>query len=60
MVHIFLGLVGQAGASAYNVASTGQISPILAGPRLAKDNTALGTVPAPGATPHYIVSHKPD
>jgi hypothetical protein len=56
MVHIFQGLAGQAGASASNGASKGQISPILAGPCLAKDNMALGTVPAPGATPHCHTS----
>jgi hypothetical protein len=56
MMHIFSGLAGQAGATASNGASTGQISPILAGPCLVKDDTALGTIPAPGATPHYHTS----
>ena len=37
-MHIFLGLAKQASASASNGASKGQISPILAGPCLAKDN----------------------
>jgi hypothetical protein len=40
------GLAGQARASASNGASTCQISPVFAGPCLAKDITALGTVPA--------------
>ena len=37
-MQIFLGLARQAGASASNGASTCQISPILAGPRLIKEN----------------------
>ena len=56
MVHIFPGLAGQAGASASNGASKGQILPVLAEPCLVKDNTALGTVPAPGATLRYHTS----
>jgi hypothetical protein len=56
MMHIFPGLARQAGASASNGASKGQISPILAGPCLVKDNMALGTVPAPCTTLHYYTS----
>ena len=56
MMHIFLGLAGQAGASASNGASKGQMSPNLAGPYLVQDNTALRTVPAPCTTPHYHTS----
>ena len=52
-MNIFPGLAREAGGSASNGASEGQISPILAGPCLVKDNTALGTVPAPGASSHY-------
>ena len=37
----------------WRTSSEGQISPILAGPCLVKDNTALGTVPAPRASSHY-------
>jgi hypothetical protein len=49
-------LAGQAHASASNGASTCQISPILAGPCLAKDNTALGTVSDAGATARFHTS----
>ena len=38
MVHIFLGLAGQAGANDSNGASKGKISPILAMHCLVKDN----------------------
>ena len=37
-MHTFAGLAGQAGVSAPNGASTGEISPILVGPGLGKDN----------------------
>jgi len=47
------GWAGQALASASNGTSTGDISPILVRPCLAKDNTALGTVPAPGPLPTF-------
>ena len=53
ILHVFAGFAGQARASASNGASTGQSSPILAGPRLVNDDTALGTVPAAGASSHY-------
>ena len=53
ILHVFAGLAGQARASASNGASTGQSSPILAGPCLVNDDTALGMVPAAGAIPHY-------
>ena len=56
MMHIFLGSAGQARASPSNGGSKGQISPILAGPCLVKDNMALGTIPTPGTTPHYHTS----
>ena len=55
-MQILLGLAGQARATASNDASTGQISPNLAGPCLVKDITALGTVLTAGATPHYHTS----
>jgi hypothetical protein len=38
MMHVFPRFAGQDGASASNGAGKGQISPILAGPRLVKDN----------------------
>ena len=52
-MHVLPGLAGRARAIASNGASTGQISPILVGPCLVKDDTALGTVPAASATTHY-------
>jgi hypothetical protein len=60
MMYVLPGLAGQVRASASNGASTGQISPILAEPCLVKDDTALGTVPAAGASSHYhrsLVDH---
>jgi hypothetical protein len=56
MMHVLQGLAGQARASASNGASTGQISPILAGPCLVNDDSALGTVPAAGATARFHTS----
>jgi hypothetical protein len=53
ILHVLPGLAGQARDSASNGASTGLCSPILAGPCLVNDDTALGTVRAVGATPHY-------
>ncbi len=53
ILHVFAGFAGQARASASNGASTGQSSPILAGPCLVNDDTALGMVPAAGASSHY-------
>ena len=53
ILHVLPGTAGQARASASNGASTGQSSPILAGPCLVNDDTALGMVPAAGAIPHY-------
>ena len=51
MMHIFLGLAGQAGASASNGASKGQISPILVMLCLAKDNMdPLSNAPRTDAT----------
>jgi hypothetical protein len=38
MMHVLPGFAGQAGVSASNGAGKGQISPILAGPRLVKDS----------------------
>ena len=56
MMRIFLGLATQAGVSASNGASKGQISPYPCHAFLVKDNTALGTVPAPYTTPHSYTS----
>jgi hypothetical protein len=53
ILHVLPGTAGQARASASNGASTGQSSPILAGPCLVNDDTALGMVPAAGASSHY-------
>ena len=53
ILHVLPGTAGQARASASNGASIGQTSPILAGPCLVNDDTALGMVPAAGATSHY-------
>jgi hypothetical protein len=51
MMHVFPGFAGQAGASASNGAGKGQISPILAGPRLVKDNLdPLSNAPRTHAT----------
>ena len=50
-MHTFAGLAGQAGVSAPNGASTGEISPILVGPGLGKDNMdPLSNAPRTHAT----------
>ena len=50
-MHAFAGFAGQAGASAPNGASTGQMSPILVGPCLVKDNMdPLSNAPRTDAT----------
>jgi hypothetical protein len=53
MMYLLLGWARQARDSASNGASTGDISPILVRPCLVKDNTALGTVSAPGRLPTF-------